>query len=63
MNFKDKYTTEAIKAEIQADKEATPEVKEAENKKIVVSNEAMLSAEMVHNIINAIERSSRLGLK
>ena len=54
MNFKDKYTTEAIKAEILKDDKASAEVKKAEEKKLVVSNDTMLNAEMMRVLINKL---------
>ena len=54
MNFKDKYTTEAIKAEILKDVKVSSEVKQAEEKKLVVSNDTMLNAEMMRVLINKL---------
>lgn len=54
MNFKDKYTTEAIKAEILKDDKVSAEVKKAEEKKLVVSNDTMLNAEMMRVLINKL---------
>ena len=54
MNFKDKYTTEDIKAEILKDDKASDEVKKAEEKKLVVSNDTMLNAEMMRVLINKL---------
>ena len=54
MNFKDKYTTEDIKAEILKDDKASAEVKKAEEKKLVVSNDTMLNAEMMRVLINKL---------
>lgn len=54
MNFKDKYTTEAIKAEILKDDKVSSEVKKAEEKKLVVSNDTMLNAEMMRVLINKL---------
>jgi hypothetical protein len=57
MIFKDNYTTASLKASISADKDKTPEYKEAENKKIEVSNDAFLNAEMIDALIKQIELS------
>ena len=54
MNFKDKYTTEAIKAEILKDDKVSAEVKQAEEKKLVVSNDTMLNTEMMRVLINKL---------
>lgn len=54
MNFKDKYTTEAIKAEILKDDKVSAEVKKAEEKKMIVSNDTMLNAEMMRVLINKL---------
>ncbi len=54
MNFKDKYTTEAIKAEILKDDKVSAEVKQAEEKKMIVSNDTMLNAEMMRVLINKL---------
>jgi hypothetical protein len=54
MNFKDKYTTEAIKAEIIKDDKVSAEVKKAEEKKMIVSNDTMLNAEMMSVLINKL---------
>jgi len=54
MNFKDKYTTEAIKAEILKEDKVSAEVKKAEEKKLVVSNDTMLNAEMMRVLINKL---------
>ena len=54
MNLTDKYTTEAIKAEILKDDKISKEVKEAEEKKMIVSNDAMLNAEMMRVLINKL---------
>jgi len=54
MNFKEKYTTEAIKAEILKDDKISKEVKEAEEKKMIVSNDAMLNAEMINLLSNKL---------
>ena len=57
MNFKEAYTTTAIKEAVISDPKSSPEEKEKENKKIIVSNDAFLQAEMISELINQIERS------
>jgi hypothetical protein len=46
MTFKEDYTTEAIKSAVLLDKDMTAEQKTAEEKKIIVSDEAYLQADM-----------------
>ena len=61
MNFKAGFTTKEIKDAVNASLTAAAEEKEMENKKIVVSNDAFLNAEMISNLINKIEHA-RLSL-
>ena len=56
MIFKEVYTTAAIKAAIIADKYATSEEKEKENKKIEVSEDAFLNAIMQQELIIKINQ-------
>jgi|GEM_PF-5144620 len=55
MSFTDNYTTLAIKTSILDNKEISPAIKELESKKIEVSNEAFLNAEMQEKLINKLE--------
>ena len=57
MNFQDKYTTLSKIIEVNLDKDATAGAKAAEDKKIVISEEAFLQAELTQNLINKIEHA------
>jgi hypothetical protein len=59
MIFKDKYTTQRL---ISADAVAKPEEKTGEDKKIAVSEEAFLNAEMIQALINKLEQARISGL-
>lgn len=50
MNFRENFTSLDLKTAINADGKATVEEKEKENKKIVVSNDALLQAEVLQKI-------------
>jgi len=60
MKFKDSFTTAEIKTSVLNDKDKTKEEKEKEEKKIVVSNDAYLNAEMIQDLINNINAVGRL---
>lgn len=62
MNFKEVYTTAAIKEAIFNGKDKTAEEKEKENKKTEVTNEAYLLAEMINSLINKLEQARISGL-
>lgn len=51
----EKYTTTAIKEAINLDKDIKPEDKEAENKKVVISNEAFAICDFIEQLNKKIE--------
>ena len=56
------YTTEALKILIAADVNISKEVKEAEEKKIIISNDAFSICDFIEQLINKIEHV-RLSLR
>jgi hypothetical protein len=55
MIFKDKYTTVAIKEAILADKNISIDDKAKEEKKLIVSNDTYLNAEMQQELLTKME--------